>query len=91
MFQGTVIQTNSENILSADDLTFAADAYPAPSAAGAYGTISGKVSLTTGEPVPGALLVASVAMLAVCLVTLKALSDLRFVAPNPAQQAGFSV
>jgi hypothetical protein len=36
-----------------------------------------------------AFVLASVAMLAVCLVTLKALSDLRFVAPNPAQQAGF--
>ncbi len=59
MFQGTVIQTNSENTLSADDLTFAADAYPAASAAGLYGTISGKVTQTTGEPVAGALLVAS--------------------------------
>jgi hypothetical protein len=35
-----------------------------------------------------AFVVASVAMLAVCLVTLKALADLRFVAPNPAQHAG---
>ena len=38
-----------------------------------------------------AFILASIGMLAVCLVTLKALSDLRFVAPNPAQQAGFSV
>ena len=38
-----------------------------------------------------AFVLASIGMLAVCLVTLKALSDLRFVAPNPAQQAGFSV
>jgi MFS family permease len=37
-----------------------------------------------------AFVLASVAMLSVCLITLKALSDLRFVAPNPAQQAGFS-
>jgi hypothetical protein len=35
-----------------------------------------------------AFVLASIAMLAVCLVTLKALSDLRFVAPNPAQHAG---
>ncbi|GAA1979904.1 MFS transporter [Catenulispora subtropica] len=32
--------------------------------------------------------VAAVALLAVCLVTLKALADLRFVAPNPAQSFG---
>jgi MFS family permease len=38
-----------------------------------------------------AFILASVGMLSVCLITLKALSDLRFVAPNPAQQAGFSV
>jgi MFS family permease len=35
-----------------------------------------------------AFIVAAVALLVVCLVTLKALSDLRFVAPNPAQSLG---
>ncbi|NUP51264.1 MAG: MFS transporter [Catenulispora sp.] len=35
-----------------------------------------------------AFIVAAVALLAVCLVTLKALADLRFVAPNPAQSFG---
>ncbi|WP_329956168.1 MFS transporter [Catenulispora pinistramenti] len=35
-----------------------------------------------------AFIVAAVALLAVCVVTLKALSDLRFVAPNPAQGLG---
>jgi len=35
-----------------------------------------------------AFVVAAVALLAVCVVTLKALSDLRFVAPNPAQSLG---
>jgi hypothetical protein len=37
-----------------------------------------------------AFIVAAVALLAVCLVTLKALADLRFVAPNPAQSLGVS-
>jgi hypothetical protein len=35
--------------------------------------------------------IASVALLGVCLSTLKSLSDLRYLPPNPAQQAGFSV
>ncbi|WP_323746278.1 MFS transporter [Catenulispora pinisilvae] len=35
-----------------------------------------------------AFIVAAIALLAVCVVTLKALSDLRFVAPNPAQGLG---
>jgi hypothetical protein len=35
-----------------------------------------------------AFVCAAIALLAVCLVTLKALSDLRFVAPNPAQSFG---
>ena len=35
-----------------------------------------------------AFIVAAIALLAVCVVTLKALSDLRFVAPNPAQSLG---
>jgi hypothetical protein len=58
MYQATTVQANSQTRLSADDRAFVTDLYPAPSAAAAYGTISGKVSLTTGEPVPGALLVA---------------------------------
>jgi MFS family permease len=36
-----------------------------------------------------AFALASVGLLSVCLVTLKALSDLRFLPPNPAQEAGF--
>jgi len=59
MFQGTVAQTNSEIRLSTDDVAFVSEAYPAPSAAGAFATLSGKVTLTTGEFVPGALLVAA--------------------------------
>jgi MFS family permease len=35
-----------------------------------------------------AFIVAAVALLTVCVMTLKALSDLRFVAPNPAQSLG---
>ena len=59
MFQSTEAQTNAQTRLSADDRAFVTDTYPAPSAADGYGTISGKVSLTTGEPVQGALLVAT--------------------------------
>ena len=44
--------------------------------------------LLSGTP---AFILASLAMLAMCLVTLKALSDMRYLPPNPAQQAGFSV
>jgi hypothetical protein len=58
MFQGVAPQNNSPASLSLDDVAFASDAYPAPSAGAAYGAISGTVSLTTGEPVFGALLVA---------------------------------
>ena len=58
MFQATSAQSNVQAGLSADDRAYVTDFYPAPSAADAYGTISGKVSLTTGEPVQGALLVA---------------------------------
>ena len=58
MFQGVVPQNNSPASLSADDVAFASDVYPAPNAGSAYGVISGTVSLTTGEPVFGAFLVA---------------------------------
>src|SRR5207342_2927988 len=58
MFQATSAKSNVQASLSADDRAFVTDLYPAPSAADAYGTLSGKVSLTTGEPVQGALLVA---------------------------------
>ena len=58
MYQATAAQSNSQTRLSADDRAFVTDLYPAPSAAAAYGTISGKVSMTTGETVRGALLVA---------------------------------
>src|SRR6266850_7689666 len=50
MFQATAAQTNVQARLSADDRAFVSDFYPAPAAADLYGTISGKVSLTTGEP-----------------------------------------
>jgi hypothetical protein len=58
MFPATAVQMNVQARLSADERAFVTDSYPAPSAADAYGTISGKVSLTTGEPVQGALLMA---------------------------------
>jgi hypothetical protein len=59
MFQATVDESNSQIRLSADDAAFASDAYAAPSAADALATLSGKITLTTGEFVPGALLVAA--------------------------------
>src|SRR5262249_21065828 len=59
MFQATAAQTAIQAKLSADDRAFVSDLYPALTAADVYGTISGKVSLTTGEPVQGALLVAT--------------------------------
>jgi len=59
MFQATAVQSNSQTRLSADDKAFVSDLYPAPSVTDVYGTISGKVSLTTGGPVQGALLVAT--------------------------------
>jgi hypothetical protein len=58
MFQGVTLQNNSPASLSADDVAFASDTYPASTAAASYGVISGTVSLTTGEPVFGALVVA---------------------------------
>jgi hypothetical protein len=58
MFQGVVPQNNAPATLSPDDLAFASDAYPAASAASAYGVISGAVTLTSGTPVLGAFLVA---------------------------------
>src|SRR5262249_55571711 len=59
MFQATAVQTAIQAKLSADDRAFVSDLYPTLTAADVYGTISGKVSLTTGEPVQGALLVAT--------------------------------
>jgi hypothetical protein len=59
MFQATATQSTVQARLSADDRAFVSDLYPAPAAADLYGTISGKISLTTGEPVQGALLVAT--------------------------------
>jgi MFS family permease len=54
--------------------------------------IGGGVGIAMSYPGNGngtlAFIVAAVALLAVCVVTLKALSDLRFVAPNPAQSLG---
>lgn len=59
MFQGTAPQTNSQSALTPDDLALVSDAYPSPAAASMYGVLSGAVTLTTGDPVLGALLVAS--------------------------------
>ena len=58
MFQAVVAQNNSPATLSPDDLAFASDAYPAGATASTYGVISGAVTLASGAPVPGALLVA---------------------------------
>lgn len=58
MFQGTALQSNSQSALTPDDLAMVSDAYPSPSATATYGVLSGAVTLTTGDPVLGALLVA---------------------------------
>jgi hypothetical protein len=59
MFQATLPQSNSQIRLSADDMAFLSDFYPAPAAADAYGTLSGRVTFAGGGAVPGALLVAT--------------------------------
>ena len=59
MFYGLQAQNNSPSALSADDVAFITNAYPGPGSADSYGVISGTVSLTTGLPVLGALLVAA--------------------------------
>ena len=54
--------------------------------------VGGGVGIAMSFPDNGngtlAFVLAAVSLLAVCLVTLKALADLRFVAPNPAQSFG---
>ena len=59
MFYGMQAQTNASSALSADDLAFVTSAYPGPGSADSYGVLSGTVSLTNGQPVPGAFLVAA--------------------------------
>ncbi|HTM48002.1 MAG TPA: matrixin family metalloprotease [Bryobacteraceae bacterium] len=59
MFQATPPQSNSQVRLSADDIAFLSEFYPAPAAAEAYGTLSGKVTFAGGGPVQGAMLVAT--------------------------------
>ena len=66
MFQGqtgfsayaTAAEATVHQKLSADDVAFATTRYPAPSAQAQLGSIAGKVALTSGGPVPGALVVA---------------------------------
>ncbi len=59
MFYGMQAQIDSASALSADDVAFVTSAYPGPGSADSYGVISGTVSLTTGQPVLGAFLVAA--------------------------------
>jgi predicted Zn-dependent protease len=59
MFYGLQAQINSPSVLSADDVAFVTSAYPGPGSADSFGVISGTVSLASGLPVLGALLVAA--------------------------------
>jgi len=59
MFQATAQQSKLQTKLSADDMAFATDYYPSPSAADAYSVISGKVAAADGAPIRNALLVAA--------------------------------
>jgi hypothetical protein len=59
MFYGLEAQSNSPSSLSADDVAFVTSAYPSSGWADSYGVISGTVSLMSGAPVLGALLVAA--------------------------------
>jgi len=59
MFHGLQAQISSPSALSADDAAFVTNTYPGPGSADWYGVISGTVSLESGLPVLGALLVAA--------------------------------
>ncbi|GEM_PF-861917 len=53
-----VAECTLHQILSADDIAFATDAYPSANAAAQLGSITGTVALSDGTPVRGALVIA---------------------------------
>ena len=75
MFYGVQAQTNSPSALSADDVAFVTSAYPGPGSTDSYGVISGTVSLTTGQPVLGAFLVAADPVTGVTVGGFSSLTD----------------
>jgi hypothetical protein len=75
MFYGMQAQTNSPSALSADDVAFVTSAYPGPGSTDSYGVISGTVSLTTGQPVLGAFLVAADPVTGVTVGGFSSLTD----------------
>ena len=75
MFYGVQAQINSPSALSADDVAFLTSAYPGPGSADSYGVISGTVSLTTGQPVLGAFLVAADPVTGVTVGGFSSLND----------------
>ncbi|MSV27506.1 MAG: matrixin family metalloprotease [Bryobacterales bacterium] len=58
MFPSTPSAASFQSQLSTDDIAFVTDAYPSPSAASSFGTISGVVSMSGTGPLGGALVVA---------------------------------
>ncbi|MBI3664985.1 MAG: carboxypeptidase regulatory-like domain-containing protein [Acidobacteria bacterium] len=59
MYARTPSATNRQTVLTADDIGFVTQVYPANNlAASAFGSISGKVTLSGGGAVPGALVTA---------------------------------
>ncbi|MBI1786216.1 MAG: matrixin family metalloprotease [Acidobacteria bacterium] len=58
MYQSAARESAIESRLSADDLAFLAEVYPAESTAEAYGVLRGTISLPGGEPVRGGHVVA---------------------------------
>jgi len=75
MFYGMQAQSNSPSALSADDIAFVTSAYPGPGSTDSYGVISGTVSLTTGQPVLGAFLVAADPVTGVTVGGFSSLTD----------------
>jgi len=75
MFYGVQAQVNTPSALSADDVAFLTSAYPGPGSADSYGVISGTVSLTNGQPVFGAFLVAADPVTGVTVGGFSSLTD----------------
>jgi Matrixin len=75
MFYGMQAQVNSPSVLSADDAAFITSAYPGPGSTDSYGVISGAVSLTNGQPVLGAFLVAADPVTGVTVGGFSSLTD----------------
>jgi len=83
MFQGTLefssfttpAEATAQGTLSADDVAFLVAAYPAASAAPAFGRIAGTVRFDSGAPVRGALVTAVDADAGVAVGALAGLAD----------------